>query len=150
MNSDSDIHRVLKEWVEFVMRRSMHGLFLYAKEHGHSMSQLGALLHINRKGVSGIADIGVQLGVTSAAVSQMIERMVQQGLIARTEDPADRRAKRIELTQEGMQVIGECVEARERWMDDLSASMSPKERKLAVSAITLLIDKTKEMELKPS
>jgi DNA-binding MarR family transcriptional regulator len=146
MNQSSDFGRAMAEWMEVCMKRSMHDMFLYAKERGFSMSQIGALMHISRKGVSGIANIGDNLGITSAAVSQMIDRLVQQNLIARTENPDDRRAKCIELTAEGIQVVRECTEARQRWLDSLATLLSDDERRLAVDALRLLIDKTLKLE----
>lgn len=146
MNQSSDFGRSMAEWMEVCMKRSMHDMFLYAKERGFSMSQIGALMHISRKGVSGIANIGDNLGITSAAVSQMIDRLVQQHLIARTENPDDRRAKCIELTAEGIQVVHECTEARQRWLDSLATLLSDDERRLAVDALRLLIDKTLKLE----
>ena len=146
MNTSSYFLDTLKKWIEVVAKQSMHGFIVYAKEHGLSMSQLGALMHISKKGVSGITDIGDDLGVTNAAVSQMIDRMVQHNLIERTEDPDDRRAKRIELTQKGKKVIGECTEARQRWLVTLSDSISDADKKLAAKMLELLIDKTRELE----
>ena len=84
------------------MHRSIRHLLRYARENGLSMSQFGALLHIHRMGSSGVTDLGDHLGVTSAAASQMLERLVQQGLILRTEDPNDRRVKQIVLTDKGL------------------------------------------------
>ena len=150
MSTTPDFLIALTEWVELFMQRSMHVFILCAKEHGFSMSQLGALMHISRKGVSGIADIGDDLGVTSAAVSQLIERLVRQALIERTEDPDDRRAKRIELSPNGTQVVRDCTEARQRWLGSLSASMSAEERRIVAEALVLLTDKTRELENTPS
>ena len=146
MSTSAEFLATLREWVEVFMNRSMHGFFLCAKERGFSMSQLGLLMHISRKRVSGIADIGDELGVTSAAVSQMIDRLVQQKLIARTENPDDRRAKRIELTEKGARVVHECTEARQRWLESLSSAMSIEERKLAENGLRLLITRTNELE----
>ena len=62
------------------MHRSMRHFLRYARESGLSMSQFGALFHIHRRGSSGVTDLGDHLGVTSAAASQMLDRLVQQGL----------------------------------------------------------------------
>ena len=67
----------LQEWIGTFMRRSMRSLILYSKENELSMSQIGALFQINR-GRSNVSDLGEGLGITSAAASQMLERLVQQ------------------------------------------------------------------------
>ena len=150
MSQPNNFQEALSEWLEVSMKHSMHGLFLYAKERGFSMSQIGALMHISRKGVSGIANIGDNLGITSAAVSQLIDRLVQQNLIARTENPADRRAKCIDLTDKGARVVHECTDAMQLWLDSLSAALSDNERLGAADVLQLLIDKTQELENEPS
>lgn len=142
----TDFRVALHEWMEVLMQHSMHGFLLYAKERGFSMSQLGALMHISKRGVSGITHIGDDLGVTNAAVSQMIDRLVHQGLIERSEDPSDRRAKLIELTSTGLQVVQECLEARQRWIDKLDISITGEERRVAIESLRLLTKKTRELE----
>ena len=86
------------------MHHSMHGFVTYAKGQNLSLHQFGALFHIHRSGGCAVSDISDDLGITTAAVSQMLERLVQSGLIARSEDPNDRRAKRIDLTEAGIGV----------------------------------------------
>ncbi len=92
MQSPDPFVLALQNWVGMFMHRSMRDSIRFAKENGLSMSQVGAMFHI-RHGVDGVSDIGDDLGVTSAAASQMLERLVQAGLVTRTEDPHDRRAK---------------------------------------------------------
>ena len=75
----------LYRWVEIFMRRSMRSFIHFTKESGLSMSQIGALFHIYR-GASGVSDIGDDLGITSAAASQMLENLVRQQLILRSEN----------------------------------------------------------------
>ena len=94
----------LQKWMEVSMHRSIRHFLCYARGHGLSMSQLGALLLIHRRGGCGVTDLGDALGVTSSAASQMLERLVQQDLVLRLEDPSDRRVKQIVLTDKGSQV----------------------------------------------
>jgi DNA-binding MarR family transcriptional regulator len=125
--------QALREWTEAFMSTSMGTFLQFAKEQGLSVAQIGALFHINTRGFCGVTDIGDDLGVTSAAASQMLERLVQNGLVERREDPDDRRAKRIVLTERGS------MEARQRWFADLAERMSPNERDLAITALRTLV-----------
>lgn len=137
---------VLREWLEVFMGRSMHGFVRYAKERGLSMSQLEALFFIYHKGGGGVKDLGDHLGVSSAAASQMLERLVQQHLILRTEDPLDRRGKQLVLTERGIQTIQESIRSREEWMDELPKALSADEKTQVVAALYILIDKTQRLE----
>ncbi len=132
-------------WIEISTRRSMRRSLRYARESGLSMSQLGALFHIHRMGSSPVTDLGHHLGVTSAAASQMLERLVQQELISRSEDPHDRRVKQIVLTDKGLQVYHECTRARQDWLDDLSEVLSASEKEQITAALNILIDKARHL-----
>lgn len=137
-----------QEWIEIFMRNSLHSFILYSKESGLSMSQIGALSHIHR-GCGGVSDMGENMGITSAAASQMLERLVQQGLVLRTEDPIDRRAKRLVLTEKGVQVLQESIRHRQKWLDSLADTLTPAEQEQIAAALTLLVEKSARLEQQP-
>jgi DNA-binding MarR family transcriptional regulator len=139
----------LHEWIGIFMRRSMRNFLLYSKEKGFSMSQIGALFHLHRMGACGVSDIGDDLGVTNAAASQMLERLVQQQMITRSEDPNDRRFKQIVLTDKGRQVLQESIHARQGWLEDLARALSPGEQEQVVAALHILIEKASQLEKHP-
>jgi DNA-binding MarR family transcriptional regulator len=124
-------------------------MLLYAKESGLSMSQIGAILHIHHAGISGVSGLGDDLGVTTAAASQMLDRLVQQGLVARSEDPHDRRAKQIALTAKGRQILLECTRARQSWLEGLAAVLSPAEQEQVVAALRVLIERANQFQEPP-
>ncbi len=132
----------MEKWVEVSMHHSMRDFMGYARKSGLSMSQLGALLQIHHRGSSGVTDLGDELGVTSSAASQLLERLVHQGLIRRSEDPSDRRVKQIVLTDKGRQVLQEGIRARQSWLSDLAEILSDGEKETIIAALNLLIDKS--------
>ena len=146
MEESDEVVDVLREWTKVFMHRSMSGFVLFAKEHRLSMSQVGALFQLSHRGISGVSGIGDNLGVTSAAASQMIDRLVRQGFIVRSEDPNDRRAKQIALTRRGRQFIRDTMKARKQWFESLANGMSMKERKTVVAGLQILIKKTAKMD----
>ena len=145
MHSIDPFIATLGKWIEVFMRHSMRNFIHYSKDSGLSMSQIGALFHIHR-GASGVSDLGVDLGVTSAAASQMLERLVQLHLILRSEDPHDRRVKQLILTDEGRQVLQESLHARQSWLDDLAGALSPGEKEQIITSLNILIDRASQLE----
>lgn len=135
-----------REWVKVFMCISMRSFFRYARDHALSMSQLGALFFIYREGGSGVTDLGEALGVSSAAASQMLERLVQQGLILRSEDPVDRRVKQLVLTEKGTQAIQDSIQARLGWLEGLGGSLSLSEKEQVTTALHLLTEKMQFLE----
>jgi DNA-binding MarR family transcriptional regulator len=140
------LNQTLHEWMRVVMRHSMRNFMLYAKEKNHSLAQLNALLRIHHKGTCGITDLGEEMGVTSAAASQLLEKLVQQGLALRTEDPSDRRNKRVVLTPAGEQIVREGMAARQGWLEELAERLPPAEQEQVSAALQILIQKANQLE----
>jgi DNA-binding MarR family transcriptional regulator len=136
----------LHEWMHVLMRRSMHNFMLFAKEKNLSMAQINALFRLNHKGACGVSDLGDDLGVTSAAASQLLERLVQQGLVARSEDPLDRRNKRIVLTEAGQRIVQESIQARQKWLTSLADLLTPAEQEQVEASLRLLIERAALLE----
>ena len=107
MTETGSVVNVLQKWMELFMRRSMHDFVIYCKENNISMSQMNALFHLHHKGTCGVSEVGEHLGVTNAAASQILERMTQQSLVVRSEDPHDRRVKKIVITDKGRDLLEE-------------------------------------------
>lgn len=145
MRSFDPFVNTLGRWIQVFMRRSMRDFICYSKEKGLSMSQIGALFHIFR-GRTSVSDIGDNLNVTNAAASQMLERLVQQGLILRREDPNDRRVKQIVLTDEGRQILRESLAVRQGWLESLASTLTDDEREQVTAALNLLIEKANQLE----
>ena len=134
---------VFQAWIEVFMRRSMRDFIRFSRESGLSMSQIGALYHLRRRGNSGVSDLGEHLGVTSAAASQMLDRLVQQELILRTEDPNDRRSKQLVLTEKGDALLREAINARQGWLRDLAENLSASEKEQIIASLEILTERSR-------
>ena len=145
MSNEDKFITTFQEWIEVFMHRSMRRFIRYARKSGLSMSMIGTLFHLNKREKAGVTDLGEHLGVTSAAASQMLERLVQQGLIQRSEDPFDRRVKQIVLTDKGCQMLEEGLQARQGWLTDLAESLSEAEKEQVISALSLMINKANQI-----
>lgn len=146
MSSSDKFYDTFYKWMELSMHRSNRGHMLYAREKGLSRSMIGTLFHLSHRDHAGVTDLGEHLGVSSAAASQMLERLVEEGLIQRSEDPDDRRMKQIILTDKGHQVKKEAINARLGWLEELTASFSGEEKEQITSTFELIIEKTKELD----
>jgi len=94
-------------------------------------------------GVSGLSD---HLGITKPAVSQLIERLVQMGLLLRTENPNDRRSKQLHITSKGKDLIQQAIEARRKWMETLTESLAPEQQQSIAKALVTLTDAAKALD----
>ena len=146
MSSRNPFYSIFHEWMELFMHRSMHGYIHYARENNLSRSMIGTLFHLSHRDHAGVTDLGEHLGVSSAAASQMLEHLAEEGLIQRTEDPDDRRMKKISLTEKGYQVMKDSVSARLGWLEELTESFSDKEKVQITTAMELIINKARQMD----
>jgi DNA-binding MarR family transcriptional regulator len=135
------LSETLHEWMCVTMRYSMRGFMLYAKEHNYSLPQLNMLFRLQHKGVCGVSELAEELGVTAAAASQLLERLVQQGLVERAENPLDRRNRRMMLTEAGRLVVQQSVAARQSWLNRLPEVLSEAEQEQINAALRLLIER---------
>ncbi|MFB2582723.1 MarR family winged helix-turn-helix transcriptional regulator [Herbiconiux sp. P15] len=53
----------------------------------------------------GPKDLANRLGITSASVTVLLDRLEKRGLAARTPNPEDRRGLRLSVTEEGLNVV---------------------------------------------
>jgi DNA-binding MarR family transcriptional regulator len=120
------------------------------KDAGLSPSQLNTLMRLHYRGPCPISEVGDDLGVTTAAASQLVERLVQQGLIERGEDPADRRVRRIRLTPQGKALIARGVEARVGWVGGLMGVIPVEEQSHAADVLRRLTGAARALDAEPT
>ena len=135
----------MQEWVGIFMHHSMRNFIRYAKDNELSLSQFGALFHLQHQGCAGVTDMGDHLGVSCAAASQMLDRLVQQDLILRSEDPGDRRGKQIVLTDKGHRILKEANRARTSWLEDVFENLSPDDKDQIILALDTLIESASQL-----
>lgn len=68
---------------------------------GLTMPQVIALTMLQHEGQLPISALATRLGLSMSATSALVQRLVEQDMVARTEDPADRRQKLVSLTERG-------------------------------------------------
>jgi DNA-binding MarR family transcriptional regulator len=139
---------VLREWSEVFMHRSMRDFKRFMNDSGLSMPQISTLMRLYHHGECAVSEVADDLGVTNAAASQMVERLVQLGLLERAENPSDRRAKQLTLTPKGRALIQKSLEARRRWMEELIAALTPERRKAIMAALLYLTEAAHRLEPK--
>jgi predicted transcriptional regulator len=76
----------------------MNDLLRSARGSGLSWVQMAVLLHLHYRGPREVMACGELLQLSPAGASQMIERLVQGGLVQRSETPDDRHVRLVHLT----------------------------------------------------
>lgn len=147
--SEKDLFlNVLREWMEASMHRSFHIFIKHNRESGLSLSQINTLFRLYHHGPDSVHDLADHLGITNAAVSQLLDSLIEAGLLTRSEDPSDRRMKRIELTEDGKALVEKSMKRRQAWLFDLANAFSDSEKAQILPALKLLKQRTLELNKK--
>src|SRR5215510_4550630 len=128
MSKSVQFNQSIRAWMDIFMHRSMRGWGRFAKSAGLSMPQFSLLMQMHHKGACGMSQVSERFEITPAAASQLVDKLVQSGLIQRVEDPHDRRAKLLSLTDKGRDLIQQGIEERYRWVDELANNLTAEER----------------------
>jgi DNA-binding MarR family transcriptional regulator len=81
-------------------------------------------------GSAGVTDLARAAEVHPGAMTRLLDRLVAKGLVARTADPADRRALNIHLTESGLAIWQDINKCGERVRERALHGMSEQERSL--------------------
>jgi DNA-binding MarR family transcriptional regulator len=123
--------------IEQLLGRIIQDFMMSMHRTGLSGPQIHALLYIYHAGDCRVSELAMLSDSSAAAASQFVERLVQQGLVQRTEDPANRRIKNVRLAEKSLKLIHEAITSN-RLLADLMAALSPSQRKTVHTALGYL------------
>jgi DNA-binding MarR family transcriptional regulator len=87
--------------------------------------------------------------LSSAAMTNRIDRLEQRGLVSREPDPEDRRGVRIRLTAEGLELIEEAVTAHVDGEERLLATLNAEEREHLAALLAKLMGSIQTQQTRP-
>ena len=128
--------------VKFLMRTANMGTFNAIAELDLSFTQIKALCALDADGEErSVKALAESLGVSLAAMSRAIDGLFDRGLVHREEDAADRRMKRVSLTQAGRAVPQALNEARLSALQELMSSLADEEANAMAHALGLILQR---------
>jgi DNA-binding MarR family transcriptional regulator len=133
------------EGLEVVMAHVIQDFMRFMKQHGLSTPQINALMYIYHAGECQVSDIGALAEASNAAASQLVERLVQQDLVERKEDPANRRTKILRLTEKGKGLIRDSVPSN-HFLMVLMASLTAAQRETVQAAFGILAQAARQIQ----
>ena len=146
MSTQKQLTDAARAWAEVFMHHSMRDFGRFMHAAGLSAPQYNALMRLHHQETCGVSDIGRQLGVSNAAASQMLNRMVQQGLLERTENAGDRRVRQLSLTSKGRRLVEQAIDARHQWFTRLTVQLTREQQAVIVTGLTNLVQAARQLE----
>jgi DNA-binding MarR family transcriptional regulator len=89
---------------------------------------------------SHMGDVAKAFGVTLPAVTHIVDRLEEKGLVVRGDHPADRRVYVLDLTRAGKTLVDELEAIRLRGMERVLARMSAGDRQRVLAGLQALVD----------
>ncbi|MCS6992752.1 MAG: MarR family transcriptional regulator [Anaerolineales bacterium] len=141
MSDSSSLAETIRQGIDQVTHRAFREHIRFVKASGLTMPQFNILMQLHYQHECGLSDISARMEISNAAASQLVEKLVQAGLLERAEDPNDRRAKQLRLSAQGQRLVEASMAARHRWMDELIEQMEPAEREVVAAGMRLLLSR---------
>jgi DNA-binding MarR family transcriptional regulator len=91
-------------------------------------------------------ELSRRMMVTGGNVTGIVEQLVEEGLVQRVVEPADRRAFRVCLTRAGDKAFAEMARAHEEWVVQLLAGLGRRDN----DALMQLLARLKQVTLEKS
>jgi DNA-binding MarR family transcriptional regulator len=117
---------------------------------GASYARARLLMHIARDGPLRSVEIASSFGHAPRTVTEAIDGLERDGLVRRTADPSDRRAKLIAITDAGRIAIKGAVASKQRYIDAVFGALSPDECGEMVRLVGKLTDRIEAVATTPS
>jgi DNA-binding MarR family transcriptional regulator len=98
-------------------------------------AQMKVLRLIAQAGVRTVGDVAAFLGVSDAAASRTLDRLVRLGLLKRAARAEDRRTSELALTAAGSGVVAKHADARRRHLAKVFSGCTPEELRSAAAVL---------------
>ncbi len=117
----SDLLAALVQEMPWYVSSAMRFQFAVADQLGMPVTDIhaiGALLEIGPAGVRRLADL---MGMTTGAVTRLVDRLERDGFVRREPDPADRRRIVVHVVPERIEAITQYYESMgRRWQEQVA------------------------------
>jgi DNA-binding MarR family transcriptional regulator len=120
----TDLAHLIDQMMSHIHRRSADDTLAVMNEAGLTMAQMVALHLLTHLGPVSVSSIAACLKLSPPATSHLVDRLVLGGLVGRSEDPVDRRHKRIAITPPGRELIERTQEQRSKEFGRVLSSLS--------------------------
>jgi len=117
---------------------------------GLSLTAAATLATLERSGPRRLTALALQEGVTQPAMTQLIARLQDSGLVRREADPADGRVVQVRLTDQGRHMLARRRAIRAERLAGILARISPEDQaalRAALPAIDALASAQRDGDL---
>jgi len=138
MDTNAQINQELKIWLNFSVEQAFKAFLNYVQKCGLSLKQMNVLMFVYYQGPCETTRLTEPMQATKSAVSQVVERMVQQGYLIRLEKKHNRRSKFIQLTPHARGIVENGIQVRQAWLQTICQNLPKAEQERLLEALTTI------------
>ncbi len=105
-----------------------------------TMPQLKSLIYVTKCNGATSGQIASSLGVGLSTITGVVDRLAEQGMVSRHEDPRDRRVTRVVPTPRGRQIIEDLLQFRNETISAILARLTTEQLYTVEIAFQYLVD----------
>jgi MarR family transcriptional regulator, organic hydroperoxide resistance regulator len=109
-------------------------------KHGITATQLNALKLLQSVGDISLSDLSKRMSATNSAITGLVDRMVEAGLVAREQSAEDRRVWKIRLTPEGRAMAKKVDVAPWEILQTALMALPPAELEQLITTLLKVVD----------
>ena len=114
-----------------------------------TIAQLKSLFFITNQGSTNSGKLAAALGVTPTNVTGIIDRLVKQGIVSRSNDAQDRRVLLLRATGKGEELVAKLRERRRGYLSEILARLSADEIAILHRGLAALVKAAETQEREP-
>ena len=137
----------MSDWLDLSMHISFRSHFHYFRSMGFSHSQISTLHMLHHKHECTVSSISRMHDISKPAASQLLDQLVNMGVIERYESPTDRRVRLHRLTDKGKKMMEESHSARKDWYRSLLDGLSDEELEKTGEALEILNSRMRQFDI---
>jgi DNA-binding MarR family transcriptional regulator len=111
-----------------------------------TIPQLVVLEMLTRDGESRMTDLARSINVTTAAMTGIVDRLVRDGYVIRTNDLRDRRVIKIKTTSRGARIAKSAIEQKKAIFRKMFGVISQEDREEYLRILTIICDRISRQE----
>ena len=107
-------------------------------ERDMTLPRFDVLAALDRHGEMNMGALSQALLVSNGNVTQLVQKLVRDGLVEMRKPPADRRSSIVRLTPEGQQVFARLARVHQDWIDQMVGELDYTQRERLYVALGVL------------
>ena len=111
-----------------------------------TMPQLKTLIYVSKHEGATSGQIAQSLGVGLSTITGLVDRLEEQHLVTRRDDPRDRRITRVLPTPEGSTLVDSLIQYRNEVVTAILDQLNPDQLELVETAFQHLVDAATRLE----